>query len=475
MSARLSLALVFLAAPAIAEDGKRYAVLVGVNDYDHVKLTKLKYAEADATELRDVFKAAGYDATLLATALGKANAAAAPTKANVERAIKAVLDKGKRNDTVVVALAGHGLQFDKVEGAFFCPQDAAPFAEKADTLVSLAGVFKLMDGSGAGIKLMLVDACRDDPKATRGVDGSTSPRAPKGVAALFSCSAGERAYESDKYRHGVFFKNVLDVLRGDYPKAVEDNGDVTWDALQTKVRNLVSDDVAAVIGDGARQTPTLNAGELSGKSPVLVSAVDALLRADWNGLVKAQLTRNSSAEYMRTLGPADIERWRKAADRGSAEGLHLYAICLTYGYGVAKDEKKAAALNAKAADLGNGFAMTALGNKYANGIGVAKDEKKAVELFRKAAEVGWPGGHLGLGRAYEGGGMGLAKDEAKAAECYRKAADMGYAVAMVKLGTMYADGRGVAKDVAEARKWFQKALDVGYVEAKTSLDGLGKK
>ena len=49
MSARLSLALVLVSAPGFAhEAGKRYAVLVGVNDYDHVKLKPLKYAEADA-------------------------------------------------------------------------------------------------------------------------------------------------------------------------------------------------------------------------------------------------------------------------------------------------------------------------------------------------------------------------------------------------------------------------------------------
>ena len=40
------------------------------------------------------------------------------------------------------------------------------------------------------------------------------PPTPKGVVALFSCSAKEKAYESDKLKHGVFFHYVIEALRG---------------------------------------------------------------------------------------------------------------------------------------------------------------------------------------------------------------------------------------------------------------------
>ena len=152
------------------------------------------------------------------------------------------------------------MQFDGRKDAYFCPQDGNPSADKADTLVSLAGLFKLLDDSGAGVKLMLVDACRNDPKASRGIDGATSARPPKGVAALMSCSAGERAFESEKYGHGIFFYHVLQTLRGKTDGAANARGEVTWDRLQEAVRDRVSDDVAELIGDGARQTPSLNAG-----------------------------------------------------------------------------------------------------------------------------------------------------------------------------------------------------------------------
>ena len=37
---------------------------------------------------------------------------------------------------------------------------------------------------------------------------------PRGVGALFSCSSGEFAHESEKLKHGVFFHYVLEGLRG---------------------------------------------------------------------------------------------------------------------------------------------------------------------------------------------------------------------------------------------------------------------
>jgi formylglycine-generating enzyme required for sulfatase activity len=92
------------------------------------------------------------------------------------------------------------------------------------------------------------------------------------VAALFSCSAGERAWESDKLKHGVFFHYVLKGLGGE---ARDRDGEVTWDGLQTYVRKRVTQDVAGLLGGAVRQTPTLNAGELAGVSPVLLDLSDA--------------------------------------------------------------------------------------------------------------------------------------------------------------------------------------------------------
>src|SRR5213078_2615703 len=107
--------------------------------------------------------------------------------------------------------------FEGHKDAYFCPQDARPFPDQADSLVSLGKVYEELDRGFAGVKVLLVDACRDDPEAgrgSRGIDADSAPPPPRGVAALFSCSAGERAFELAQYKHGVFFYHLLDALKG---------------------------------------------------------------------------------------------------------------------------------------------------------------------------------------------------------------------------------------------------------------------
>ena len=258
-------AAIILAVPAWAEPPKRYALLVAVGKYDHPDLPPLKYTENDAVELGKVLAdpAHGYAVTTLAD-----STAIKPTRANVLAALKRVLDACKAGDTLVVGLAGHGLQFSGDDDAYFCPQDAKPVkARAAESMVSMKGLYDEMKGSNAGIKVLLVDACRNDPKAGRSIDPETV-RSPAGVAALFSCSAGERSFETDKLGkgHGVFFHHVIQGLKGE---AVNKRGEVTFASLVDHVQNAVVLDVDKLIGGGAKQQPNMKA-DLKGYSPVLV-------------------------------------------------------------------------------------------------------------------------------------------------------------------------------------------------------------
>src|SRR5260370_27547088 len=113
---------------AAPETGKKYALLVGINEYDHAKLPALKYAENDAADLAVVLRKAGYEVIVLIGAEGKKDAARSPTKVNIEKSLAALLKKYQKGDTILLAFAGHGLQFDKE--CYFCPRDAKPFKDK---------------------------------------------------------------------------------------------------------------------------------------------------------------------------------------------------------------------------------------------------------------------------------------------------------------------------------------------------------
>jgi formylglycine-generating enzyme required for sulfatase activity len=259
--------------PLVGQAGKarpgKFAVLVGINQYDHRKLGRLKYAENDVKGLGRLLAGAGYEVLLLTPAEGAKDAKRKPTKANIEARLKEVLRKCGRGDTALVALAGHGLHFEGQDDSFFCPVEGLPFKDETATLVSLKGIYAEMDKSRAGVRLLLVDACRNDPAAgrgSRGADGDTAPRPPTGVGALFSCSKGQVSWEHADLKHGVFFHYVLEGLRG---KAKDADGEVTFLSLATYVDKQVSKYVPNRIGDGARQTPSLNVRELSGAAVLL--------------------------------------------------------------------------------------------------------------------------------------------------------------------------------------------------------------
>jgi len=70
--------------PPVGAEGKRYAVVVGVNRYDDAALAPLEYAEADATDLGALLERGGYQVALLTGAAGRTGKEEVLTKANVE-------------------------------------------------------------------------------------------------------------------------------------------------------------------------------------------------------------------------------------------------------------------------------------------------------------------------------------------------------------------------------------------------------
>jgi TPR repeat protein len=465
------------AAPSPAA-GKKYALLVGVRDYSDARLSELAFTENDVEQLDRILSANGFQSEVLTTTRGEADAARRPTAANIRGRLKGILARANKQDLVLVALAGHGLR-TRVESAgkardesFFCPADARPgqgrdLAELGQTLLGFTELFAALGDSGAGVKLLLIDACRHDPEAGRNVDLDTLPYPPRGTAALFSCKSGERAFETPKVGHGVFFHFVLEGLRG---KARNDEGEVTWLSLAGYVTRQVAREVSGLIGPGARQTPHLVANQ-EGESPVLLAAAtpppaDSLFRLG----VAACLGLGRKVDWAE-----GVAYLRRAAEKGHAPAQALLALCLATGTGVARDAAEAqrwgsrsAAGVRSAADGGDPRAQWLLGGMCADGRGVDKNEAAAVRWYRQAAGQQWAAAKNDLGDL-AAAGRGLAKDEGEAVRWYRQAADQKLAVAQRNLGLMYAGGRGVAKDDAEAEKWLLLAAEQGEPVAAEQL------
>lgn len=250
--------------------GRKYAVLVGVDEYDPNQLRNLQYPANDVQELAELLEKGGFRRVVLLTqARGAKTQRALPLAKNIYAELKGILDDRTPDDLVLVAFAGHGVQFAGEEGSYFCPMDAV--LTDRSTLVSMADVYRLLEQSKAGTKLMLVDACRNDPQSANSrslaevklesVTRSQQIALPGGVAALFSCSAGQKAFEDASLKHGIFFHHVILGLKGEAKLSKRD--EVTWDSLVAYVKAEVPDTVKDKIGSTSRQTPE-HRGELRG-------------------------------------------------------------------------------------------------------------------------------------------------------------------------------------------------------------------
>jgi uncharacterized caspase-like protein len=200
----LAILMGLVCAAARSAEGERYALLVGVSDYPEITgLKKLKYAESDMKALKQALVEIGYKERNIRLLPAGGDARFAPTRTNIERELKLLLDGKGADDAVIVAVAGHGLQMRKDARAYFCPIDSD--VEKPETWMDLENVFAQLKECGAGGKLLIADCCRNDPKLegfrdTQKVESVTRPemlKPPQSVAALYSCRNGERAFEEE--------------------------------------------------------------------------------------------------------------------------------------------------------------------------------------------------------------------------------------------------------------------------------------
>ena len=144
--------------------GKKYAILVGVKEYDRNQLKNLPFAENDVSEMAEILKQSGFRRVeLLTQAEGAKKARFLPLAKTIRETIAGVFEDRESDDLVLIAFAGHGVQFKGEKENYFCPMDAV--LTDRSTLMSLTDVYEQLKQSKAGAKLLMVDACRNDPLA----------------------------------------------------------------------------------------------------------------------------------------------------------------------------------------------------------------------------------------------------------------------------------------------------------------------
>jgi hypothetical protein len=164
--------LLLPAAASAAQGEKRVALVIGNGAYQ--KVARLANPANDAKAIAQMFKAAGFDSVETRQDLGVVD---------FKRAIRDFFDAAQTSDVAVVYYAGHGIQVGETN--YLIPVDArlASEIDVQDEAVSLDRIMMMLQPAKR-LRLVILDACRENPFLVRMKLASTTRAITRGLARM---------------------------------------------------------------------------------------------------------------------------------------------------------------------------------------------------------------------------------------------------------------------------------------------------
>ena len=488
-------ALVVLAAPAVVFADGRVALVVGNSAYAHIG--RLPNPANDAADMSAALRRLGFQVTVALDA----------DRVAFNDALRAFARRSAGTDVALVFYAGHGLEMDGSN--YLVPVDAR-LERDVDVRYETVTLEDLLASTfGSSLRLVILDACRNNPlarsmqrtSATRSVSRGSFGELNEDLLGeetlvAYAAAAGTTAadgtgrnspYTAALLGHleqplelGLLFRRVraqvLEATNGEqrpheYQSLVGEHFLLSGvpGAASVTVEAAAPPLAVAVAAPTVVDAPIVNVAELQ---------VGPLRRLAEQGDPGAQKQLGERYEYGRGVGRdhgVAVSWYRRAADQGYAPAQTALGSMYRFGRGVDRDEEGAVSWYRRAAEQGDAHGENLLGVMYSLGGGVPRDRAEAVEWYRRAAEQGLLHAQRNLGHAYAAG-RGVPEDDGEAASWYRRAvegfrrdAEEGEAESQVQLGLMYRNGEGVAQDDGAAIAWFRQAAEQGSSPGQINL------
>jgi len=483
---------------------KKVALLIGIDKYDDSNITRLKYAANDVISMGEKLQQdCNFDDVRLLTNLKGTK----PTNFNIIRELEDIALEINSDDLFMFFFSGHGIENN--EHAYFLTQDS--FNDYPDTAFSFNRLKEIFQKISAKQRIVLIDACRNDPHAGKGVadnlmgnifskDLVTSVTETKNIedstTAIFTaCSKGQRAYEWEKKQHGIFTYFMLKGLGGD-----------AWNGGKLCFKDLVNYTSQKVKewAEKAKKTQTPWYEEFGNYNPMILADKNSIKKREYNKPLKLLdkfeaseaiceiIKEKGSKKYFDQIWETNIKGWQKEEDNKKPEAQWLIGYCYQEGLKFEKNINYAINLYEKAAAQGCAMAINSLGECYYYGKGVNKDKIKAISLYKKASALGNPIAQNNLAffynnhktlknkaiklvnefgkqdyrgqikfKEYNHRLFNGTNDEIEDYKLIENAAEIGYADAQIFIGNCYYKGRCVFTNKKNSFKWYKKAAEQG--------------
>jgi TPR repeat protein len=450
---------------APAQSGRRLALVIGNKSYPWKPLVN---PVNDATDVAAALSGDGFNG-------GNVKPLFDLNEHDLKRAVREFVESVKSGDFAFLYYSGHGVEVKGVN--YLLPVDLpadATEGEVEDEAVSAQRIAQDLESQGAAVKVLVLDACRDNPlRATKSAGGGgLASMEGLGSLIVFATEAGRTASDNTEGRNGLFTQYLL--------KALTRPGVSLDDALRDVARQVSAEtnrrQVPMIYGL-LEQPVILVGGPITVNVAPAQTAPDPCLEA-WNTIKdskdpqdyddfaaacpNSQYTtpaRLAANKLRRQAAPTQASAPSVSAPAKSPQLLANEANALIAHGSYAE----ARPLAEQACNGGEAAGCLYLGGLYFLGHGVATDYEQSGVLFQKACDGGNLEGCFSLGYLYQSG-LGEATDYAKARALYQKACDGGNMNGCENLGTIYANAQGVALDYKQALALYQKACDNGNLD-----------
>jgi hypothetical protein len=245
---------------------RRWALVIGVDQYSDPQISALKGAANDAKTLSDVLvHYAGFPQDQVIVLATDQPTERQPTRLNILRRLSNLASLVPKDGLLLISFAGHGIE--RGGQAYLVPSDAqlsedVSFLE--ESAVSVSRMHDRIRAIGVGQVVILLDACRNDPGGradapnpltqayVNAFNFDVKNREVQAFVTLYATAVGQRAYEYTEKKQGYFTWTVVEALKGG---AANEKGEVTLAQLVKYVQENVPKRVAIDLGSGKQQRP----------------------------------------------------------------------------------------------------------------------------------------------------------------------------------------------------------------------------
>jgi formylglycine-generating enzyme required for sulfatase activity len=250
---------------------KRFALVIGVDEYQDEQISRLSGAGNAAKALADALvRYAGFPSDQVILLASDQPRQRQPNRGNILQYLSNLTGMVPKDGLLLVSFAGHGIE--RGGRGFLCPSDARIGGSMALLEATAVGVDTVRDWiRETGVKqvLIILDACRNNPSGRGGEENRKTDsfarrfnfdirnKEVSAFATLYATDVGQVAYEYKEKNQGYFTWMLFEGLKGG---AANEKGEVTLGGLVKYLQEQVPKRVRLDMGQEKVQGPYATVG-----------------------------------------------------------------------------------------------------------------------------------------------------------------------------------------------------------------------